>query len=151
MQKIGFLIIIAIIISIFGCSESETTPNPTDNDDNHKEIRLGEQFSLKIEQVVTVNPINIKVKFLKVTEDSRCPSDVVCIWAGQVSVLLNVNNNGNDIGDIKLTLGQNKDDAVRDIDGYYLKLIEVKPYPISTKKIEQSEYIITLMVSKYKD
>lgn len=151
MQKMSFLIIIAIIISIFGCGESETTPNPTDDEDNPAEIRLEEKFSLKIDQVVTVNPVNIKVKFLKVTEDSRCPSDVVCIWAGQVSVLLNVNNNGNDIGDVKLTLGQNKDDTVRDVGGYYLKLIEVKPYPISTKKIEQSEYIITLIISKSKD
>lgn len=151
MRKIVFLTIISVAVFIFGCGEPETTPNSDGNDNNYPEIKLEEQFNLKCGQTITINTVNIKVKFLEVTEDSRCPSDVVCVWAGQVSALLNVNNNGNDIGNVKLTLGQNKDDAVKDIGGYYLKLIDVKPYPISTQKIEKSDYIVTLMISKYKN
>lgn len=151
MNKVVFLIIIVIIVFIFGCSESEKTPNSDGNDNSYPQIKLEEPFNLKFGQTILIDTVNIKVKFLKVTEDSRCPSDVVCIWAGQVSVLLNVNNNRNDVGDIKLTLGQNKDEAVKDIGGYFLKLIDVKPYPISTQKIEQSDYVITLVVSKSKD
>ncbi len=149
MLKTVSLIMIGIITSFLGCSETETDQNSTnDINNNYPQFKLGEQFDLKFGQTITIDPDNIKVKFIDVTEDSRCPSDVVCIWAGQVSVLINVKNNGNDVGDVKLTLGQNKEDTVKNIDGYYLKLIEVKPYPISTKKIEKSDYIITLIVSK---
>ena len=134
---------IILTVFILGCKDSEIII------DDSTQAKLEEQFSLNFEKTATVSPVNITVKFLKVTEDSRCPSDVVCIWAGQVSALVNVNNNGKDIGDIKLTLGANKDDAVKDIGGYYLKLLEVKPYPISTKKIEPSEYVVTLVVKQF--
>lgn len=30
---------------------------------------------------------NVSVTFLKVIEDSRCPSDVTCVWAGQAKVI----------------------------------------------------------------
>jgi len=145
MLKIWFSIMIALTVFILGCKDSEIII------DNSTQAMLEEQFSLNFEKTAIVSPVDIKVKFVKVTEDSRCPSDVVCIWAGQVSVLINVNDNGKDLGDIKLTLGANKDDAVIDIGEYYLKLIEVKPYPISTKRIEPSEYIATLVVSTSMD
>ena len=145
MLKIWFSIMIALTVFILGCKDSEIII------DNSTQAMLEEQFSLNFEKTAIVSPVDIKVKFVKVTEDSRCPSDVVCIWAGQVSVLINVNDNGKDLGDIKLTLGANKDDAVKDIGEYYLKLIVVKPYPISTKRIEPSEYIATLVVSTSMD
>ena len=145
MLKIWFSIMIALTVFILGCKDSEIII------DNSTQAMLEEQYSLNFEKTAIDSPVDIKVKFVKVTEDSRCPSDVVCIWAGQVSVLINVNDNGKDLGDIKLTLGANKDDAVKDIGEYYLKLIEVKPYPISTKRIEPSEYIATLVVSTSMD
>lgn len=33
---------------------------------------------------------SITVTFVEVLEDSRCPADAVCVWAGQVKVLLEV-------------------------------------------------------------
>jgi hypothetical protein len=145
MLKIWFSIMIVLTVFILGCKDSEIII------DDSTQAKLEEQFSLNFEKTATVSPVNITVKFVKVTEDSRCASGVVCIWAGQVSALVNVNNNGKDLGDIKLTLGPNKGGAVKDIGGYYLKLLEVKPYPISTKKIEPSEYIATLIISKFMD
>ncbi len=145
MLKIWFSIMIVLTVFILGCEDSEIII------DNFTQAKLEEQFSLNFEKSAIITPAHIIVKFVKVTEDSRCPSDVVCVWAGQVSVLVNVNNDGKDLGDIKLTLGANKDDAVKDIGKYYLKLLEVKPYPISTKTIKPSEYVVTLIVSKSKD
>jgi hypothetical protein len=150
MGKICFLISL-IIISIFvlGCSESDKSPiSPTTNDDSSLPT-LDSQFYLKIGQTTTVKSENITVKLLEVTGDSRCPSDVVCIWAGQVSLVVNATKNGENLGDVTLTLGfSNPDLSVKNVGGYYIKVIAVNPYPVSTHKIEQSEYIATLVVSK---
>jgi hypothetical protein len=149
MGKICFLISL-IIISIFvlGCSESDKSPISLTDDDSSLPT-LDSQFYLKVGQTATVKSENIAVKFLEVTGDSRCPSDVVCIWAGQVSVVVNITKNGENLGDVALTLGvSNPGLSVKNVGGYYIKVIAVNPYPISTHKIEQSEYIATLVVSK---
>ena len=147
MGKIWFLASLIIIsILVLGCSESDKSP--TTNDDSSLPT-LDKQFDLKVGQTITVKSENIAVNFLEVPGDSRCPSDVVCIWAGQVSVVVNVTKNGENLGDVTLTLGfSNPDLSVKNVGGYYIKVIAVNPYPVSTHKIEQSEYIATLVVSK---
>jgi hypothetical protein len=138
-----------LIVFSLGCIDSDKSPVSSNNDDDSSLPILGNQFNLKVDQTITVKPDNIIVKFLSVTEDSRCPSDVVCVWAGQVSILINVTKNGENLGDITLTLGvSNPDLAVKNVSGYNVKVVAVNPYPISTHKIEPSEYIVTLIVSK---
>jgi hypothetical protein len=118
------------------------------NDDNSISVNLGEQFYVKVGQTESIDSENIKIKLLEVTNDSRCASDVVCIWAGEVKAVLNVSINNKDMGDITLTLGAgNTDQSIANIGGYSIKVLAVNPYPVSTHTIEQSEYIVTLIVN----
>ncbi len=141
-------ILFLILITILGCSESKNTLPEPETNPTHK---LDDQIKLMINQNLTIESEGLSIKLLKVTEDSRCPSDVTCIWAGQVGVLVNVSQNGKDLGNINLILGPDKGLAEKKIDGYLIRLVEVAPYPISTKKIEPSDYIITIIISKYID
>jgi len=150
MGKIWFLAsLIILIIFVLGCNESEKSPTSSTNNDDSSLPTLDKQFDLKAGQTIIVKSENITVNLLEVTGDSRCPSDVVCIWAGQVSLIVNATKNGENLGDVTLTLGfSNPDLSVKNVGGYYIKVIAVNPYPVSTHKIEQSEYIATLVVSK---
>lgn len=47
--------------------------------------------------------MNLKIKFLNITEDSRCPSDVVCVWEGQATAVINIFKNDQNLGDFSLT------------------------------------------------
>ncbi len=47
-----------------------------------KEVALGEEFTVKVGQQVKIKDTKIKLTFLAVPQDSRCPSDVACVWAG---------------------------------------------------------------------
>ena len=146
-----YFIISLVLLTIFtvGCSESDKDPI-TNNDNQIKtSADLGKQFYLKVGQTESVEPGNIQVKLIKVTDDSRCPSDVTCIWAGEVKVVLNITIDGEDSGETILTLGANNNDDqnVKNIGGYYVKVIAVNPYPATTKTIEQSDYIATLIVN----
>jgi hypothetical protein len=110
---------------------------------------LEELFKLKINQIASIDSDNLKIKFLNITEDSRCPSDVVCCWEGQATIVVNILKNDQDLGDFSLTSRAGHEDlAVKNFDRYSIKLKKVEPYPKTTQKIELSDYIVTLIVSK---
>ncbi len=43
-------------------------------------------FHLAFDQEVTVGSENLRIRFSEVNEDSRCPVDVICAWAGRLVV-----------------------------------------------------------------
>jgi hypothetical protein len=54
----------------------------------------GVAFSLPLGKTAAVNGNGARITFNKVTDDSRCPVDVVCIWAGDAKIQLTVARNG---------------------------------------------------------
>ena len=110
-----------------------------------KEIELDKEFTIKINQTISVD--NLKATFLEIVEDSRCPSDVTCIWQGRASIKMNVEN-GVQNNDIILTIGEN---STAQMEIYKINLSDLNPYPISTKKISPEEYVATMNISKNKD
>ena len=43
---------------------------------------LGQEFSLRIGRKVTLRDTELKIRFVSVIEDSRCPKGVNCVWQG---------------------------------------------------------------------
>jgi hypothetical protein len=138
----SILEIISILIIIFmaGCTQLESTIIPVDLDD---------PFQLKINQVGLIKSENVKIVFVNITEDSRCPSDVECVWEGQATILINIIKNKQVLGEFNLTSREGFDElAIKEYDGYSIELMIVEPYPISTQKIDRSEYTATFIVTK---
>jgi hypothetical protein len=128
------------IIFLAGCIQPDFSVVPAE---------LDKPFQLKINQTGFIKGENIKIIFLNVTEDSRCPSDVECIWPGQVTILIDIFKSFQSIGEFNLTIpGESDEIAIIEFDGYSLKMIKVEPYPISTQEIKLSDYIITFIVNK---
>ena len=110
-------------------------------------IKLGAPFQLGLDQTATGQE-GLKIKFANLTEDSRCPSDVTCIWQGQATILVNVEKNGQNFGNFSLsTLNDKK--AVQTFDHYFIRLINVDPYPISGNKTQLPDYVVTLKLSLF--
>src|SRR4029453_14195399 len=51
-------------------------------------VRLGREFKLKVGRAVTVKGTRLRIRFAAVENDSRCPADVMCVWAGNAAVRL---------------------------------------------------------------
>jgi hypothetical protein len=105
-----------------------------------EEAKLDEPFMIKLHQKLTVD--NLNVEFLSV-DDSRCPSDVTCIWEGRASVTFHIYNQAQN-QTITLVTGET---TTLHVDPYEINLIDVLPYPISTKDISE-EYTATISISK---
>lgn len=48
----------------------------------------GQEFALRIGQTATLGASGVRVKFAAVTEDYRCPIDVICIIMGNARIVL---------------------------------------------------------------
>ncbi|HWQ18798.1 MAG TPA: cupredoxin family copper-binding protein [Methanotrichaceae archaeon] len=111
--------------------------------------KLGLPFQIRVGQTASIENEGIEVKFINVTGDSRCPSDVACIWAGQATVLVDVIKEGRDMGIFNLTSTTSSGGlAAKSFDGYSVRLDKIEPYPKSSQKIELSDYVATLVVQK---
>ena len=105
-----------------------------------------DSFSFGLENDFKINgeyhSVDNSLKF-KITEinDSRCPSDVVCIWAGKTDVKIEVESPVT--GTIVLSTYDNPVDTVGN---FSFKIIDVLPYPISTKTIQLEDYNVTLKI-----
>jgi serpin B len=123
--------------------------------DVDRPITLGYPFYLSINQTASSQKDDILVRFVNVTEDSRCPTDVQCIWAGQVSILVELSriSDGQIVGELTLTKGPGDSGtlASKSIDGFIVGLGLVEPVPVSTKKIQLTDYIIQLVVKRADD
>jgi len=65
----------------------------------------GVAFSLPLGQTATLRGSSARITFAQVREDSRCPVDVTCVWAGDAKIELTVSSNGsgNDVRVLSLT------------------------------------------------
>ncbi len=90
--------------------------------------RQGDTVSLKIGQQRTVKPSKVRIKFLSVVEDSRCPTDVNCLWAGnaKIKVLVSTSRNSREF-EINTNLGPQGNQ----LDGWAINLVELTPHPTS--------------------
>ncbi|HEU0022967.1 MAG TPA: hypothetical protein VFR55_15045 [Dehalococcoidia bacterium] len=90
---------------------------------------------------------DLALTLIDVPEDSRCPRDVVCVWAGRATAVLGVELDGKDLGELSLTLEGGAGSALETIEGYTIKLLRLEPYPVSTGQILAEEYQATVSVT----
>lgn len=107
--------------------------------DSYQEIKKDIQV-VSPNQTVTLEllkPIivsNTTIRVSAVLEDSRCPADAVCIQAGKVTLRLNIDSPS---GSSVMTIEPGKTITTETL---AITLDEVMPYPLASRKTEDSEY-----------
>ncbi len=131
----GLVLVSALLFYVSTLEESKKiiVPKPTTTTPYGKvTVKIGE---------TTTFPDN-SIKLLRVFDESRCPTDVTCIWAGTVKVeILSVSGLGTSTATI--TLGETFTTEAEQI-----TFKEATPYPKSGSTIKQEEYRVTFEVLK---
>ncbi|MCQ8127790.1 hypothetical protein [Methylomonas rivi] len=109
-------------------------------------VSLDTEFSLRVGQTVTIEDEGLVIKFKAVLEDSRCPVNAVCVWAGNGKAELEVI----EIAGQNKTVLLNTEDKPKEIalKGHELKLIALNPPRIDGVSISSGDYAVTLYVKK---
>lgn len=102
----------------------------------------GADVTLAPGESVPVSGADLKVRFITVGEDSRCPRDVACMWAGEVKVRLDISEGMKPIRSVEVTEGGNAE-----VGTWRVTVVRVEPQPVSTAKIQPQDYRVTLRVA----
>lgn len=107
---------------------------------------LGMEFTLAAGQTAVLETEGLSLKFVEVSEDSRCPVGVECVQAGQVTCKVRVDFQGA-ISNIEMTqLGGSFFGA--GTLGDYQVIFRVEPQPQAGVEIPESDYRLIMTVKK---
>jgi hypothetical protein len=93
----------------------------------------------------TISGSGIKIKFLDVLDDSRCPTGQTCIWAGNAKVKILVYS-GRRASTFELN--SNLSPQVATIGEYEIKLSSLDPRPDKQGKPDPKRYTAVFIVSR---
>ncbi|MEZ4857236.1 MAG: hypothetical protein R2781_00315 [Flavobacteriaceae bacterium] len=130
MKKLIFIFALLVSFIINAQEDSSQTP----------------KIAIKIELGETIKLPGVSLKFAAVVEDSRCPKNTHCIWAGRAVVLVDVEANESK-EQKKIYLGETRNNeptskTLFSKENYSIEVIALKPYPEDGK--EKTAY--TLLV-----
>jgi hypothetical protein len=136
------LTLISLLLLIMSCPGQDS--NQASN--HAKEIRLDQEFELKVGQEAVIKDEQLGAKFISVLEDSRCPKGEMCIQEGRgrVALQLTLRNKKSETVELSTTSTEQQ----IDFSGYQIKLISLNPYPKMGSKSKLAEYAVSLTVSK---
>ncbi len=104
-----------------------------------------ETVTLKSGQKRAVAGGEFSIKFISVTEDSRCPVDANCIWAGNAKVHVKIaDSRGSKTMVMNTTMGPKGDQH----NGWAIYLTELTPAPKSGAAIKQKAYKATFSIQR---
>ena len=103
-----------------------------------------EQITIKSGQQKVTKTGRITIKFLELIEDSRCPADVNCVWAGIAKIKVQLNKNGK-TAIVELNTQNEKSNVFQ---GHTITLRDLQPRQSTTSKYSQSAYSATLTITK---
>jgi len=150
MKNALFLPVCAVLAGLMGCSKSKSDSSGCTG--GATTFQLDQPFSLCYGTTAQEQDDNttLAVHFDEVVGDSRCASDVICVWQGRVDVALSYTL-GQEGAKDTLFLGGLDGDPTADstmFAGYKIKLLKVDPYPASAATpAPKEDYKIKLLVT----
>lgn len=104
---------------------------------------VGDTTFLELPVGRSANNGELEVSLDGVTEDSRCPSDVQCVWAGNAGVRLTLKTS--DETDVAI-VNSTTTPHMAAFQGFVLGFRDLQPYPTSTEPIDSNRYVATIWV-----
>ena len=110
-------------------------------------IPVGREFTLAVGQSTLVDGSALRLTLMAVTDDSRCPTDVQCVWEGDARVSVTVASTDLPRTSYELhTSGRFAQEAAHGL--YRVRLVQLHPTPRSGASIPAGEYRARLVVAR---
>jgi len=107
-------------------------------------VRVGETVELAAGEAVTLAGAARTLSFARVVEDSRCPREVTCVWAGRAVVELAVGGPGSGPKPVRLEVGDAPEEAGA---GILLAAVALEPWPRAQAATRPEDYRLLLKIA----
>jgi len=132
----SLFLIAAAVAALAACNGGQAAPT----------VPLNQQFVLAPGDAAVVRDASLVVAFLRVSGDSRCPGDAICVQGGDAVVHLRAISGTS--SNYELHTGDSARSSVVHA-GYRITLAGLQPYPFSSlPPIQPGDYRASLVVSR---
>ena len=129
-----------LLIFVSGCDKN-TVVEDTVSDDPPvtRTVERPGDFDIELGETVLLGGTNLQLTFSVVQQDSRCPSDVVCVTEGNAVITISTDTGGILRKDYDISIPglvftpYEFNDVVR-IGDLAIKLVELNPYPDTSRR-----------------
>ena len=122
------------LLAMTSCGGSPTGPSTS----------LNTEFTLAPAEMMSIDGTSLTVRFNGVSGDSRCPADAFCVHGGSADVRITALADGS-TRDYDLRTG---DMQPVQHEGFTIALVQLAPYPFSSRTIQPEDYRATLKVTR---
>jgi hypothetical protein len=127
---------VVLCLLLAACDESYTGPT----------VALNERFTLAPGGVAAISGEDVRVRFDEVTGDSRCPADALCIQGGDALVHIRMSDDRSSNSYVLHTGDSSRAAVVHG--SVRIALMELQPYPFSSRTIAPGDYRATFSASR---
>src|SRR5262245_15834318 len=127
-------VLLGSLLAVAACGDSPTGPSRP----------IGADFVLAPGQSAAIEGTGATIRFDRVTNDSRCPGDAICIQGGDALVQITVRESG---GSREYDLHTGSMQPITH-GNLTVHLSQLAPYPFSSRTIAPDEYRATLRVTR---
>ena len=139
MKKITLLLALSISTILLAQEDSS----------NKKSIKVP-QIAVKLGQLDTIVMDGVQIEFLEVLEDSRCPKNATCIWAGEAKVAVKITSPEGKVTNKTLVFSGTTSPIIGLFNDVKISALRLTPYPDATiAKKDQAPYTL-LIQQKHK-
>lgn len=135
-----------------GCYADPVKPDPGASEATPVSVSLSEATDglINIHFDETVTHDGLELRLLEIN-DSRCPTGVNCVWAGEVKAIIEATDpiaQASKPVEVQLTLQARRRSTTATVFAYELELLSVNPYPKNKVTPERSSHVIEIKISK---
>lgn len=104
----------------------------------------GVAFFLHIGETAVIKGSGTRITFREVTQESRCPSNVTCVWEGDASIDVSLSPDQGPTESRVLSLSPlNKEARIGDL---VIRFVGLAPYPSAPGPIAPRRYVAELLI-----
>lgn len=138
----SWTILAVIAVASAACS----TPEPLEQSGSLQHVEAGDTIRLQYGGSAALGSAGARIVFSDVEADSRCPTDVTCVWAGDAHVQIEaVSPDGTTR---TLDLHTTLEPMAAEFAGYRIHLVEVSPSRMDGVIVQLSDYSVRLAISR---
>jgi len=140
MRQLSTAVLVATLAACSSNTVADVSAPPTGGTTSQQEVG---KVVLKIGESIVLN--DLKLTFRSIEGDSRCPTDAVCVWAGDAEVALKIEQGSKAaVAALHTTLEPKKTVW----NGYTISLLTVTPTRKAAAAVDPADYRAEVVVSR---
>lgn len=156
MRSLKSLPLVVLLLAGCGTDPMHTGSDPLLDQVGPVRVAIGDTLRLRPGQVAEAGAEPLRILFVGVTNDSRCPRNVTpgvsvdCVWEGDATAAIRLSLSGEAAADATLHTNEGAAGGPREVlyGGYLVTLLDVEPYPVYQETIAAGDYRVLLRVTR---